>query len=402
MKKHLLFLLLFACISAFALLHTAPKIDFEIHSAESMESPNIQAPMHFSLPMPDVLSAHSSSIAPLTDATFLIAYFAGSKEGARDVKIYGNLLMLKKDAYEASTPFEILNRKRLMQDSKEYIKKLGNPLLYSHQGALHLFVVGVSLGGWAGSKIYHYRLESLSHPDFDNRLESPLTPSFKLIYQGALHFSPLLNLSTLVRTAPMDITIHTKQTRLSGFVLPIYHELLYKYPILAFFDSQKLIYAKVPTLHRGLLQPAIAPMDATRFLLAYRSDKSAAPSLYTQVCEISRCFEPQASNLSNLDSSLNLLHHNGSFYLIYNLAAHHQSRAILDLARLDSDPLQKASFSSILNLASTSQENGEVSYPSSLIAGNLLITTYTRDRKGIEGIIAPNALMQKSPSKATP
>uniref|UniRef100_UPI0018E2B6E5 3-deoxy-d-manno-octulosonic acid hydrolase subunit 2 n=1 Tax=Helicobacter pylori TaxID=210 RepID=UPI0018E2B6E5 len=103
--------------------------------------------MQLTIPKPnDALSVHASSLISLPNDNLLSAYFSGTKEGARDVKISTNLFDNKTNRW--SEAFTILTKEELSHHSHEYIKKLGNPLLFLHNDKILLFVVGVSMGGW--------------------------------------------------------------------------------------------------------------------------------------------------------------------------------------------------------------------------------------------------------------
>ena len=102
----------------------------------------------------DVQSVHASTLLRIPNA-LMVLYFGGTREGAADVKIYRS--MLYDNARVWSKPEVILTREMLSKYSGKFIKKLGNPVAFSDiHGRIHVFVVGVSLGGWATSKIYQF------------------------------------------------------------------------------------------------------------------------------------------------------------------------------------------------------------------------------------------------------
>ncbi|MGL2745474.1 3-deoxy-d-manno-octulosonic acid hydrolase subunit 2, partial [Helicobacter pylori] len=189
------------------------------------------------IPKPnDALSVHASSLISLPNDNLLSAYFSGTKEGARDVKISANLFDSKINRW--SEAFIILTKEELSHYSHEYIKKLGNPLLFLHDDKILLFVVGVSMGGWATSKIY--------------QLESALEPiHFK--FARKLSLSPFLNLSHLIKNKPLNTTD-------GGFMLPLYHELATQYPLLLKFDKQNNPKELLrPNALNHQLQPSLTP-----------------------------------------------------------------------------------------------------------------------------------------------
>ena len=310
-----------------------------------------------------IASAHSSTLASLGDGQILSAYFAGSREGANDVKIYGNILSQNR----WGEAFEILSRQKLMRDAKEYIAKLGNPVLYRLDDTLHLFIVGASIGGWATSKLYHY---TASPKDLDFR------------FSQALHLSPFLNISTLARTQPLAIRFQEQRNAgQSGFILPLYHELATKYPLLLVLDSTgHITQIKKPNKIKGLLQPSITALSPTESLLAFRAHKSADSILYTQLCDNRlRCSPPQATNLKNQDNSLNLFTLGNQTYLLYNTPNGNLTRGKLSIARLKSP----TTFQWLTDIDATSTPKGEVSYPTTIITDGQIHITYTLDRRAI-------------------
>ena len=133
-------------------------------------SQTLQTPLFFDVPNA-TKSAHASTIIDISNlqqknndnATNMLLYFAGSREGASDVCIYQsffvqkNVATLNKDSFFWSEPKAILCPQDLSKMSGKFIKKLGNPVSFvDNLGRVHLFVVGVSMGGWATSKIYHF------------------------------------------------------------------------------------------------------------------------------------------------------------------------------------------------------------------------------------------------------
>lgn len=325
------------------------------------------------IPMPqDIKSAHSSTIAPIDKDHLLSAYFAGSREGAKDVAIYGNIYS---DNHWGNA-FVILTRQQLMQDSKEYISKVGNPILYRMDDTLHLFVVGVSIGGWATSKIYHYTSQNKAD-------------SIHFTFQKALHLSPFLNLSNLVRTAPIEILFDSKD---KGIILPIYHELANKYPLLLILNSKgKLLKISKPNNAYGLLQPSITALDSTHCLLAFRAHKRAKSILYTQECDAQLKYQPLVkTNLLNEDNSLALFALNHQIFLLHNSRNEENfTRGKLTLSRLVSQDY----FEKLFDVDITHTKDGEVSYPFVLLDKDMLHITYTVDRKFIRHLVLNTAYL---------
>lgn len=141
----------------------------------------------------------------------------------------------------------------LSKKAKKFIKKLGNPVSFvDTKGEVHLFVVGVSMGGWATSKIYWLK--------FDDSLTS-------LQFVRELPLSPILNFSHLVRNPAMLLEN-------GGFVLPIYNEFAQKYPLLLYVDSKSHIksipISSMANATRNQLQPSFVALDSSRFFGVFR------------------------------------------------------------------------------------------------------------------------------------
>ncbi|WP_233706408.1 exo-alpha-sialidase [Helicobacter heilmannii] len=323
-----------------------------------------KTPPHFSppalLPTPPVQSVHSASLSALGKHTLLAAYFGGSKEAKSDVCIWGNLYNTQTGQW--SQAFKLLDPRTLSHQAHEFVKILGNPVLYTHQNRLYLFVVGASLGGWATSKIYV--------------LSAPANKPQALHYEQTLHLSPLLNISHLVRNPPTPTTD-------GGFVLPIYHELAKKSPVFLKFDSHThLQFLLMPNSLKQQLQPSLVPYQHCAFV-AYRSYKTER--FYTQSClDFWHWQKPLLSNLSNHDSANTLFNANGVLYLIYNQALphHKNARGALRLARLE----PKTGAFMPLKILDRSQK-GEVSYPFVMLFDNQVHVLYTKERKAIAHMV---------------
>ena len=145
-----------------------------------------------------------------------MAWFGGSREGARDVQIYfsrfdgerweGGRALISTDGFIASTG--------------RYITKLGNPVLHADGSRLNLWFVAVSLGGWGGAR--------LNHSWSDDQGQTWSVPRLVVT-------SPFLNVSTLVRsTAISSAAFARSDGKVSReTLLPAYFELGRKYPVMS-------------------------------------------------------------------------------------------------------------------------------------------------------------------------
>ncbi|ANV98756.1 hypothetical protein BBW65_03760 [Helicobacter enhydrae] len=315
-------------------------------------------------------SAHSATIASLDNNRLLAMWFAGTGEGKSDVEIYGSVYDPQNNAW--SEPKSYLNRNRLSLDSHQYIKKLGNPVLYKSQnGTIHLFVTAVSLGGWATSKIYHYISQ-------DN------AQSFS--YKQELQLGALMNLSFLVRTQPVGLQD-------GGFYLPIYHELAKKYALIAHFDpSGNMLEVRRINPENGLLQPSITAINQKECLAVFRNYESGP--MKVQKCSNGGMLwgELLDSNVLNEGNTANVVNFDGEILLIHNTreGVPSESRGTLILSKLqDLKSLNEWQQLEILDVAQgvrSGDQSVEVSYPTTIVNGDFVDIVYTNNRTHISHI----------------
>ena len=225
-------------------------------SGRSIEKPWIQREF---LPVA-APSVHAPTLAELPDGRLAAAWFAGSREGSEDVRIvmsirgespieYESAPNKLTDALRWTSPRTIANREQTIRDTHRSIRKLGNPVLFADGYRLHLFYVSASLGGWAGS--------SINHRYSDDQGEH-WTSATKLIT------SPFLNVSTLVRTAPIKLAD-------GSISLPTYHELIHKHGEWLRISPQGDIMAKARMPHtRNTLQPSVITIDSQKAIALLR------------------------------------------------------------------------------------------------------------------------------------
>ncbi|WP_033756280.1 3-deoxy-d-manno-octulosonic acid hydrolase subunit 2 [Helicobacter pylori] len=352
--KHAAFFVgLFIVLFLIAMKRQTPPYAFMRNQTLSTESPPYF--MQLTIPKPnDALSVHASALINLPNDNLLSAYFSGTKEGARDVKISANLFDGKTNRW--SEAFTILTKEDLSHHSHEYIKKLGNPLLFLHDNKILLFVVGVSMGGWATSKIY--------------QLESALEP-IRFKFARKLSLSPFLNLSHLIKNKPLNTTD-------GGFVLPLYHELATQYPLLLKFDKQNNPRELLrPNALNHQLQPSLTPFKDCA-IMAFRNH-SFKDSLMLETCKTPTAWQkPMLTNLKNLNDALNLINLNEELYLIHNPSDLSLRRKELWLSKLENSN----SFKTLKVL----DKANEVSYPSYSLNSHFIDIVYTYNRSHIKHI----------------
>lgn len=305
---------------------------------------------------PDAPSAHAATLAALPDGRVLAAWFAGSREGAPDVAIYGSYL----ERGNWSPARVLLSRAGLEQQSARSIRKLGNPVLHvDAQGQLHLFVVSVGLGGWAGSAINH-----AVSPDLGQTW-----PPFRRLIT-----SPFFNISTLVRTPPLSLD-HDQ------IGLPAYHEFLARRGEWYRLDRQGRVLEKtlMPAAGKGI-QPAVVALDDSR-LMAVLRDAGPGPGrvLHSQTTDTGAHWQAQAPlPLGNPNASVALLRLRSGLLVL--AANPNEGRNQLDLW-ISRDQGQTWQHRHIL----ARDADGEYSYPTLIQdARDQVHLVYTWQRSGIQ------------------
>lgn len=199
-------------------------------------------------------AVHAASLAELRDGRLRAVWFSGSREGAGDVAI--KTATLDSESLHWSPETTLFDRERLQRDLWRYVKKIGNPVMARlPDGSLMLWVVNVSLGGWAGSSL------SWTRSTDDGVTWSAMR---------RLVTSPFLNISTLAKGAPFFY-----QNGQIG--LPVYHEFITKSAEILRLSPEGQIVDKsrIPASQTSL-QPVALVQDALRAQLFMRSGRSTA------------------------------------------------------------------------------------------------------------------------------
>lgn len=199
-------------------------------------------------------AVHAASIAELRDGGLLAVWFSGSREGAGDVTIQSARMDPATLQWEPEKT--VFDRLQLERGLWRYVKKLGNPVVArAPDGSLWLWMVNVSLGGWAGSAITWSRsADDGANWSVPHRLVT----------------SPFLNISTLVKGAPV--------ARADGQIsLPVYHEFMAKFgEVLRISKSGEVVdKLRIPG-SRASLQPILlvsSPLQAQAFMRSGRAEK---------------------------------------------------------------------------------------------------------------------------------
>ena len=228
---------------------------------------------------------HAPSLVELTDGRFRAFWFAGSREGAKDVEIHTAVFVPGRGGWhrEPSAATRASTQKSLLR----YIRKLGNPVAgRAANGQIWLFYVSVSVGGWGGSSV------TMTTSTDDGKT---WTPARRLIT------TPFFNLSTLVKGTPFLYDDGT-------LGLPVYHEMIGKFCELlrldktgAIIDKQRLSSGKYS------LQPVVLAQSNRKAITLMRYAGGQSPKRVIRASTDDagqRWSHPEKSALSNPDAAL--------------------------------------------------------------------------------------------------
>jgi len=245
-------------------------------------------------------SVHSGTITRLHNGRILAAWFAGTREGASDVRIL--MSSLDPGTSEWSEPTAIATREQTTKDLNRYIAKLGNPILFADsRQRIWLFYVTVSVGGWSGSSI------TLRYSDDDG---VTWTAAQRLVT------SPFLNFSTLVKGCPIECET-------GHLLLPVYHEFIRKFGEAIVISPQGNLTSKIRlTAERGAIQPCIVPIDQHTSQAFYRQSghhqKLVLTNRLNNVFD-SECGAIEFTNIANPDAAIAVIRRdNGEFLMACN------------------------------------------------------------------------------------
>ena len=199
-------------------------------------------------------AVHAASAVELSSGNLRAVWFSGSREGAGNVTVQTAVMDAGTLQWGAeSTLFE---RHQIERSLWRYVKKIGNPVIArAPDGALWLWMVNVSLGGWAGSSITWSR---------------SMDEGISWSQPRRLVTSPFLNISTLVKGAPLALA--------DGQIgLPVYHEFVTKLAEVLRIDAQGRVVDKVRIPgSQTSLQPVVLVTGSQRAQVYMRSGTAKA------------------------------------------------------------------------------------------------------------------------------
>jgi len=305
-------------------------------------------------------SVHSSSLAFVPDPAgpgSVVAYwFAGARESAPDVEILSSRYDLARGAW--SPPQAVVNRHALALQMDFFVRRLGNPVAWVDSvGRVHLFVVATGLGGWAASRVAHL-------------LSDDQGRSFRAL--RVLPLSPWFNTSHLVRAPATALADR-------GALVPLHFEIGSKYPMaLRLSPTGEPVELVRLSNDETTLQPSIVALDGDRALALLRDHSDARSLKIAGTDDGGRSWTDRGrTNLSNPNSSVVAARlPDGALVAALNPAREGRAALVLAVSRDGRDWTIERTLES-----GTDQD--EFSYPSLLVAGDLLHVTYTFKRQAI-------------------
>lgn len=269
-------------------------------------------------------AVHAPSIVELKNGSLRAVWFSGSREGAGDVTVQTAVMNAATGKWGSEST--LFNRQQLQRSLWRYVKKIGNPVIArAPDGSLHIWVVNVSLGGWAGSAITWARSS-----DEGMTWSAP----------KRLVTSPFLNISTLVKGALVAMAD-------GSISLPVYHEFIAKFGEVLHINALGQVTGKtrIPG-SRTSLQPVIlvaGPVDAAAYMRAGQAGKVVTSS----TADAGKTWAQASTiNLPNPDSALaGLVSSSGDKWLALNpTAAGRESLALFKANSLGSFDVAKPLF----------------------------------------------------------
>jgi len=320
--------------------------------------------------------SHVPSVTELPDGRLAATWYAGSREGGRDVAIYFSLLA--PGAAQWSSPRAIVTRESAERDLNRAIRKVGNSVVFADEtGKLWVIYVTVSIGGWSGSSL---------------NVTTSLNGGTTWSRSERLTLSPFFNLAELVKNAPVPLSD-------GGWAVPIYHELTSTFPeLLWLHETADEVRATKSRLGAGWYgyQPALAPLTRSRALAFLRDDGAARAVSLARTDDGGETWsDPEPLNLPNPDAGLDAIGlSDGRLLLAFNDSA--RDRSNLRLA-ISADEGQ--TWTRVATLAEEADE--EFSYPflTQTRAGDVHVL-YTWKRKAIKHVVFNTAWLDERRSRA--
>ena len=342
---------------------------------------SIASPIGTWLPETAAPSVHAASLIALKDGAIRAFWFAGSREGAKDVVI--NSAVFDSKSSNWSAPTVVMDRVSAEKGLSRYIAKLGNPVpARMADGRLQLFFVTVSIGGWAGSSI-----SSVISDDEGLTWGNP----------QRLISSPLINISTLVKSP----VISFEDGRLG---LPAYHEWIGRFGEFLRIDAGQVIDKRRMSSGRSAIQPMMFVNDAQDATAYFRQTRRAGYAKQVPVSQTTNAGQSWQSDadlpIANPNSAVaGLQLSSGAQILVLNNIEAGRHRLVLMMADAKSRQWQVIEVVED-DEALLADQRKEFSYPYLISAdGNDVHLVYTWDRKKIRHRYFSGAWLKRAQSQ---
>ena len=342
---------------------------------------SIASPIGTWLPETAAPSVHAASLIALKDGAIRAFWFAGSREGAKDVVI--NSAVFDSKSSNWSAPTVVMDRVSAEKGLSRYIAKLGNPVpARMADGRLQLFFVTVSIGGWAGSSI-----SSVISDDEGLTWGNP----------QRLISSPLINISTLVKSPAISF----EDGRLG---LPAYHEWIGRFGEFLRVDAGQVIDKRRMSSGRSAIQPMMFVNDAQDATAYFRQTRRAGYAKQVPVSQTTNAGQSWQSDadlpIANPNSAVaGLQLSSGAQILVLNNIEAGRHRLVLMMADAKSRQWQVIEVVED-DEALLADQRKEFSYPYLISAdGNDVHLVYTWDRKKIRHRYFSGAWLKRAQSQ---
>lgn len=247
--------------------------------------------------------SHVSSIAYIGsggNGKMGAVWYSGSREGARDVAIFFSVL----DGGAWSEPSMLVDRKSSSRELKRYVKKVGNPMLFSGtDGKLWLFYASIFVGGWSDASINYKTSADGGKTWSDSR---------KLI------LSPFFNHTNNVKNGGLNLDD-------GSLLIPAYHELANKFSqIVRIYPAAKGVGYEIMKIAPGPqnLQPSIMYEGNGKLTALFRNaEKSDKKYILTSRSnDMGKTWSPlENTTLPNPNSGLDaVVLENGDYLAVIN------------------------------------------------------------------------------------
>lgn len=338
--------------------------EHDVLPAVKGERPFIKA--EFITPASGRNMVHAAAMGELPDGRLATVWYGGSREGAKDVAIFW-AERGSKPTDHWSPPRVLVNRSSATKELDRYIKKVGNPIMFTGPDErIWLIYVSVTVGGWSGSSI-----------------------NLKISQDGGLNWqpsrrltlSPLFNISELVRNKPVALTR-------GQVAIPLYHECLGKFPELLWIESgngrSSLSYRKTRMAGgTDFIQPCVvpyAPRLADAFYRCTGREKAVGKASTTTAG--ASWSPPQMLALPNPDAGLDAVLLSGARILM----AFNDTPSGRDNLRLAISDDHGSTWQRIATLENTPGEEFSYPYLISTQTGRIHLV-YTWRRKRIKHVV---------------